>query len=138
MISGNWERWEPIPNLCAKYSAESIIEDGEISIVLFDQKNETHKLLLKIRALYAYMVTQNSFSDKLFSDLQEKYGPEFHNHWTFFKVNNSDFVKWVEQESCTIASSWATKEKPMQHVCLLTMEEVIDIIVYGEPKVTLL
>ncbi len=136
MISENWERWEPLPSLCTKYSLEKIIEEGEVSIVLSGHKNETSRILLKISRLFAYTVTKNSFDDKLFNDLQEKYGPEFHTTWTFFKVNNSDFIKWIDQESSTIASSWAREEKPMQHFCLITMEEVIDIMVYGEPKIT--
>ena len=135
MITENWERWEPLPDLAKKYAVEKIVENHEgLSIILTDDDNYANKILLQINgAAFAYRVSYEGFRVDLFGELVEKYGDKFHSTWTFFKVNNSEYLKCFDQQSCTI-----TSRLELQHFCLIAMESVVDIAVYNEPKITLL
>ncbi len=139
-MTESWERWEPVEGLAKNYYAEKVVEDYDgLSIILIDNDNNAHKILFQVeQAALAYRISYEGFRVKLFRELREKYGSEFHASWTFFKVNDSEYVKWIDQESDTIASHWSSTINPLQHICLMTMEAVIDVISYGEPKITFL
>ncbi len=134
-MTESWERWEPVSGLAKKYYVEKIEElDEAFSISLVDYNNDSNKILLDFNYLVdSYRSVYGTFRHKLIVELDEKYGSDFYGHWTFFKVNNSEYLKWLNQESYTITSSLS-----LIHFSLIAIDAVVDIIAYDEPKITFL
>ncbi len=58
----------------------------------------------------------------------------FLNGWTFFKVDNSNYVKWLSEQSHGISNHLSCT----QHFSILGVDCVFDIIAGYEPKVGLI
>ena len=130
-----WSKWEPITNLSKKYYVESISEsiaDG-FKIILIDDKNPEKKVLISWpNSVDAYRSTYESFTLLTLHKLDERYGKQFYD-WTFFKIENSEYLNWVSEQSYGITESLNFK-----HFCIYGTESMVDIIANYEPEVSLI
>jgi hypothetical protein len=62
--------------------------------------------------------------------LTEKYGREFYKNWSFFKVTNSEYVKWLSEKSCAYADEFS-----FTHFSIVGSDEIIDVLARYEPTV---
>lgn len=130
-----WSRWEPINNLSKKYYVESItdsITDGFKIILINDQNPEKKVLLSWPNTVYAYRSTYESFTLLTLHNLSENYGTEFYD-WTFFKIENSEYLKWISEQSYEI-----TESLNFIHFCIYGTESMVEILDNSEPTVTLI
>ncbi len=127
-----WTRWEPIKNLSGKYYVDAIIlSDAGLIIQLSENAK---KIELNFRyAADSYKYTNESFCFKIFGDLSDRYGGDFYGNWSFFKITDSDYLKWISDKSCTVSDRF-----PFQHYCIIGGDEVVDILSQSEPKVTII
>ncbi len=135
MQQEQWTRWEPIENLSEKYWVESIADGIEgLTILLFDDEDRQKKVLVKFTGTTeSYQRTDESSTLKRLYALHQKYGAEFITTWTFFKVLNSSYVKWLSDQSYGFM-----QPAYFQHFVLVTVDDVVDIIDPCEPKVEFL
>ena len=69
---------------------------------------------------------------RTWGEVQKKYSDKFFfKNWFLFKVENSKLSKWAEEESCGFYEA-----KHLTHYCIVTSEEIIDILSTFEPTVT--
>ncbi len=129
-----WTRWEPINGLSGKYYLDyfSWSEKGFIVELISERKKERIQILFD-EYIDAYRYTNESFYFKLAGDLSDKYGDDFYGNWSFFKVTNSEYLKWLSEKSCTLSD-----QMHFVHFCILGGDEVIDIINNDEPKVKII
>ncbi len=67
------------------------------------------------------------------SVVQEKQGDKtFFTKWPIYKVEKFCYIKWVLAEACGLYS-----EESLTHFCIVTDQEIIDIISMCEPTVTI-
>jgi len=66
-------------------------------------------------------------------DLKNTYGGDFYGNWTFFKVENSSYLKWLSEQSCTV-----TDHLNLQHICCITEDSILDIATSYEPEISLI
>jgi hypothetical protein len=70
---------------------------------------------------------------RTWSEIQLKYQDKlFFRNWFFYQVQNSKLVEWAIGESCDIYDS-----EQLTHYCIVTSEELIDILASFEPIITL-
>lgn len=134
-MTEQWSRWEPIEGLSSKYSIESIsntIDGFELLLADSDDEKKMIRIIFE-NSVYAYKSTNETFRCKLIYDLDEQYGTNFYGNWTFFKVNNSSYIKSMSEESCGISDS-----QPLIHFSILASDSVVDIIAVYEPIVQLI
>lgn len=131
-----WTRWEPINGLEGQYAIKTLIDDTEaFTLHLFKWDNPNKKVLIKFDGIIcSYRSTDETYRYKLIEYLEEKYGSNFYKDWTFFKVNNSNYVKWLSEESCSISDHFSCTE----HFSILGIDCVFDIIASYEPKVEII
>jgi len=131
-----WTRWEPIDGLEGQYAIKSVIEDTEaFTLNLFKWDDSKKKVLITFDGIVcSYRSTDETYRDKLICDLEEKYGATFLSGWTFFKVNNSNYVKWLSEQSYGISDHFSCT----QHFSILGVDCVFDIIASYEPKVEII
>jgi hypothetical protein len=134
-MSEEWIRWIPISGLAPKYSIESVSDsfDG-FKVVLFEEFDKKERVIIKFEeTVSAYRSTDESYRSKLIVDLDKKYGRDFYGDWTFFKVNNSLYLQWLSEQSCTISD-----HINLLHYVILGGDFVVDFISGLEPNVEII
>lgn len=130
-----WHRWEPIKSgLSGNYYIDYIENGGHGFKVLLAQEKTEHKVeILFQHWVYAHRSTEEGMRTVLFHKLSEKYGDDFYIKWSFFKVENSSYIKWISDECYGVID-----RLEMNHFVIMGMDEILDIIVGYEPQVTIL
>lgn len=127
-----WIKWEPVGGLKGKYSVNTMnLGEQGLIIVLSSLSNSAQKIEIKFEyAIDAYRYTNDSFSFKIAGYLAEKYGREFYGDWSFFRVTNSEYIKWISEKSCAYADEFA-----FIHFSIVGSDEIIDVLSRYEPSV---
>ena len=129
-----WSRWEPIEGLDPKYYLDGIIDSiDELRIRLISDRDQSLGVDLTFDSAWCYRVSYESFRADLTYQLGVKYGIDFGTKWTFFKVEESDYLSWFSRESYEFSNS-----AEMTHYCLLSLEAVVDIAASTDPVVSLI
>ena len=132
MNNENWVKWEPISDLYEKYDLISFDYNiNGLKITLLDEIKKESKIQLKFKnSIDSCRVTYENNREKIFFALKDKYGSSFYLKWTFFKVHNSEYLKWLSDESYTVTDYFN-----LTHFCIISSESIIDIIASYEPEV---
>ena len=67
---------------------------------------------------------------RTWSEVQLKYHKFFFQNWFFYQVQNSKLSQWAIEESCNFY-----EEEQLEHYCIVTSEEVVDILASFKPTV---
>jgi hypothetical protein len=134
-MTEEWIQWKPIEKLSSKYYIDSVIDMiDSFKIILSNAKSEKEKIeIIFFEGVDAYTRVEESFRVKVIHELDKKYGTEFYGDWTFFKVNNSEYIKWLSDQSY----EWSDTRQ-FTHFCLVTADAILDVIADYEPTVTLI
>lgn len=127
-----WMKWDPVSGLASNYYLDSVsetIEEG-LSIILFEVQDKHKKISITFpNGIDAYKVTNENFTTK-FMDKPNK--RDLYD-WTFFKITNSAYLKWLSENSYGVSDSCN-----LQHWCIVTVGSVIDILDSDNPIITFL
>ncbi len=102
---------------------------------MFTEPNKDSKYTIKVtfyRLVDAFRRSDKDFYFKMLHDLSSRYGGDFYGNWSFFKITNSDYLKWISEKSCTVSDYL-----PFQHFCIIGGNEIIDVLAQKEPEVTI-
>lgn len=124
-----WMRWEPIKGLLANYDIDAIFDTQEGLKIILECNQKKVSVLFKNGAA-SYIKTDETLRYKKICELSEKYEGNFYASWTFFKVENSEYLKWLEVQSCTISQGYQ-----LQHFSFMTDDSILDVATSGEPIV---
>jgi hypothetical protein len=133
MMSEQWRKWEPIPGLEGIYDLEKLCDDltgYEIILVHSKDKNKKIRLVWKT-SVHSCTRTDKIFASKIIASIDRKYGSEFHKNWSFFSLEDSDYLKRLYEESHTLSESFYG----VIHFAIITSDSIIDIIPAYEPEV---
>lgn len=128
-----WEQWVPVKNLKGKYEILDISDDiaQDFKVILIEEVNKENQIQLLFEySVDIYRITRLNFKQKTLSKLSKEYGFDFYRQWTFFKVYDSEYLKWLSIESDTV-----TESIDFTHYCIISPKYMIDIISGYEPKI---
>lgn len=131
-----WIQWMPsIQNISAKYYIESLTDNIEgFRVILADSAGNSSKISMSFtNGVSAFRSSEEGFRLSTISYLDKKYGGEFYSDWTFFKVENSEYLKWLSEQSGGISDLYTVKQ-----YSLITDDEILDIVTSYEPTITVL
>lgn len=83
-------------------------------------------------SVYAYRVTNEGFRQRTISFLNDNYADDFYTRWSFFQIDNSEYLSWLSQESFTLTNFLSIK-----HFVLIGQDSILDIAATYEPKIEL-
>lgn len=109
----------------------SLVQNAEGTKILLD--DEEHSVEIFFDGVPAMLRQANELLRmRTWRETQIKYQNDFffRNHF-FFRVDNSTLVKWVAEESCNFFV-----DDNLRHYCIVTSEEVIDILATFTPMVS--
>lgn len=124
-----WNRWQPLETMVGKYYVDFLILSENALIIKLSNGEQKIEIIFD-ESIDAFRYTDESFYFKIFGDLSERYGDDFYVGWSFFKVTNSDYLKWLSEQSCSL-----TNEFSFIHFCIFGGDKVIDVLARYEPKV---
>lgn len=134
MMNETWEQWHLRADLAQKYSINDLDFTGELfEITLTDCANPNN--LLKIiyeDSVRVYRRTKNRSRTRTLSSLKKTYGDLFYEQWTFFRVQNSSYIAWADEE----ALGTFFPEHQIHRVFIGDLE-MIDVLSVYEPRVEL-
>ena len=127
----NWIVWNPSNLPKGEYVVTDFVQNVDgVKIILDDEKNiveiffDGTPSIIRISNEGLRMRTGREV-------LQKYYDDYFFRDWFLFKVENSKLSKWAEEESCGFYEA-----KQLTHYCIVTIEELIDVLASFEPIVT--
>ncbi len=129
-----WIRWDLKEALSEKYYLDDLSwPDTGLIIKLRAASNEQIIEIYFNESIDAFRYTNESFCFKIFGDLSKKYGTDFYKNWSFFKVQNSEYLQWLSNNS----HGWSD-DFSFTHFCILGGDEMIDIVTNYEPEIKII
>jgi hypothetical protein len=116
--------------LSQSYYIDSISNNEEgFKIVLSESNNKEKKLLVIFEnSVDCYRSTNESYTGIIIRELNEKYGKDFYVDWTFFKIIDSEHLKWLSEKSGGLSNTC-----PLQHLVFFSVDELLEVICTYEP-----
>ncbi len=127
-------QWKPIEGLSERYFIAEFHETlDEFWILLLDINDRSSGLRVIFEGyVYSYRCVDEGCRVKTVSMLDALYGDQFYSKWTFFTVENSEYLRWLSNESDT----WSDAVE-MKHFAFITPDVIFDIAITYEPRVEL-
>jgi hypothetical protein len=124
-----WKQWKPVQGLANKYYIESAFHTSEgLRLFFFETYNAQKRLqIIFENPVEAYRNTDESYDLALIDMLDAHYGTSFYGDWTFFKVENSLYMKWLFEQS---KNSVSVHE--LTHFAFITSNFLFEVIAHHE------
>jgi len=126
----NWINWN-LPDISkGEYIVTEFIQNADgVKIILDNEKNIVEIFFDGIPSIIRISV--EGIRMRTWGEVQQKYHDKnFFRDGFLFKVENSKLSKWAEEESCGFYEA-----ERLTHYCIVTIEELIDIVATFDPIV---
>jgi len=113
-----------------RFIVTSLVQDADgVKIALDDEKTSVEIFFDGIPSMLRS--STEGIRMRTWGEVQTKYKDKsFFRNWFLFMVRKSSLTKWVTEESCNY---YDTVE--LRHFCIVTSEELIDIIASFDPVI---
>lgn len=129
-----WVKWVPLEGLPFKMYLESLIDDKDGISLLLTSKDGSNKVQIFFEgSVLSYRNTDEGRRLKTLNFLDEKYGKDFYTTWSMFKISNSAYLDWFEQETYKIYGDYN-----IVHYVFLTCDDVVEVLSTYEPQITII
>lgn len=127
-----WVQWKPLENLANKYSVKLMtMSMRDFKILLIDTDADTPDVSIVFSyPINTFRNSEEAFRLQTIGYLNENYGGDFYSTWSLFKVENSEYLKWLSEQSGGLSDFYK-----MIHFCIITDDEIFDFVASDEPKV---
>lgn len=128
-----WTYWLPVniekSDYC--YYIVSLCQDGwDLNIILEHVQNKKHKLHISFNRAYCFRSTYELFTCMMMDKAYNKQGKAFFSGRQFYKVTNSQYIAWVQEQSGNVSDSLGV----LEHYVISTDDQMVDILSYKEPS----
>ena len=131
-IEERWEKWEPIEGLTGYYYIDSICNNKYgLKIILVKRKDKKKELHITFNTgVYSFRDTDDSYTIDKITVIGERQGDEeLFCSTSFFKVTNSEYVKWLSEMSRDISDY-----PPLEHLVIVTEDSTFEMLTHYRPK----
>ena len=130
-MNEDWVKWNPIDLPDGEYFVTKFIQDADGTIIMLDdEKNYVEIFFDGIPTMVRSSIV--GLRMRTWGEVQIKYqNKSFFKNWFLYVVSNSKLVNWAIEESCGFYEAYQFK-----HYCIVTLEEVIDILSTFEPEIS--
>lgn len=123
-----WIPWALCKDFKTIFALDSITDSQSGFIIeLSENDNQNNKLIICFQhSVDSYKKTYESFRQRSYNILQE----EKTSDCSFFEIKNSNYIKWLSDESYGITDSLKPK-----HFVIFAVNSVLDIVSRYDPKI---
>ena len=132
-MGGDWKVWVPLEEekIKGNYYIQSVEDTLDGLKVVMESELDDFKVRITFSDyVWSYRNTNESYCWQIFSELSDKHGDDFYKDWAFFKIENSEYLKWISNNSAKIYDDGGA-----EHFVIKGLEQVVDIINDEEPKI---
>lgn len=127
--------WKPIEGLAGKYNLQSVIDDLESFRIFLSRDDDAKKgVIIKFRGTRSYRISDELLSMHLLQvpieDYEDPIAREEILCWAFFKVINSEYLKWASYQSNGVSDSLN-----LTHYAIWTEDTTLEILSWVAPQV---
>lgn len=124
-----WLRWNPTNIPEGDYIVTGVIQNVEGSKIIVE--NDSKRIIVFFDGITPLVRTSiEGIRMRTWGEVQKKYNNKFFfQNWFLYRIENSQLSNWVSEESCGVYDS-----SELLHYCIVTSEDLIDIISTFEPK----
>ena len=129
-VKENWIKLNPLNLPDGDYCVIKFLQNVDgTEITLSDESNNVTVLFDGVTPLVRTSI--EGIRMRTWGEVQQKYGNKyFFKDWFLYKVENSKLAEWAEEESCGFY-----KADKLLHFCIVTGEDIIDILSTFEPDI---
>lgn len=126
----NWIQWNPANIPEGEFIVTDYIQNKDGTKFVLDDDNRIVEILFD-GIIPIVRASVEGIRMRTWGEVQQKYNDKFFfRNWFLYKVENSKLSKWAEEESCGFYVS-----EQLTHYCIVTSEEIIDILSTFEPTI---
>lgn len=127
-----WSKWEPDNKLPDKVYLKRLIDDKNGVLLEFTSTDETTIIIVSFgESVVSFRNSDEARRLRTIQFLDKTYGKDFYARWSFFKVNKSSYVKWLNQETDDIYA-----EYNVEHYVFLAADDIVDVLSTYPPNVS--
>jgi hypothetical protein len=129
-----WSKWDSEKNLPDKMYLERLIDDK--NGVSLELKSEYESVTIMVSfedSVVSYRNSDEGRRLRTIEFLDKEYGKDFYSKWSLFKVDNSLYVKWINQETYNMYADYN-----IEHYVFLTANDIVDILSTYAPNINVL
>ena len=132
-----WIKWIPIINLNKKYNIKLITDNIDSFEIVLSASNVKDIKVEFNNSIDAYRCTEEGLTLNLLNRLEKQYGKEFYTQWSFFKVENSEYIKWLVNDYGGFDNEYA-ELIGLKHYVFIDDNNILDVIARYEPSFKLI
>ncbi len=128
-----WSKWIPIQGLAVKYDLVSLTHDNENGLILtlVDKACDKNKLKVVFPGWIAgYRYSDEAYAYGRIAHYFSRYTASYFCEWTFFKVTDSEYLKYASYMSFGMSDDMA----PLTHFVFFTTEFIFEVLAVYEPS----
>lgn len=128
-----WNKLIPSESFFSSFYIDSIVSDSEGLFITLknDSIGESIKVIFD-GSMFSNRTTQKNSFSKTIESLDET----FCKSWSFFKVENSDYLEWLKEQSYGIYEN-EREDYKMKHYVLIGSNLVFEVLTPGYPEISI-
>lgn len=131
-MAEQWIKWEPLEGLPQKMYLERMIDDKNgISLKFKSESDDISIQVIFEDSVLSLRNTDEGRRLKTLDFLVNTHGKDFSSKWSLFKVTDSSYVKWFNEESFGIYADYN-----VEHYVFLTPNDVFEVLSTYAPKIS--
>ena len=119
--------------LTGKYYLSGIRDDLNALNLFLRRADDLQEIKLIYTTMWGYSNLCEQLRGTLIQSLTKRYGVDFHTKHSFFKIENSQYLKWL-----AVQSRGFSRDLPLQHFVIMGVDYIVDVIAQDYPQVQIL
>lgn len=122
-MNEKWEKWHPVEGLPEKVDLPNLCFDKNGLRLEMVGVDHYERIIFQYESTLSFRLTDEGRRLRLLSYLNDNYGKDFLGKWSFFKIMDSPYVRWLNEETYGIYEQYE-----VEHHAFLTTNEVVEVI----------
>ena len=130
-MSEKWSKWIPSKKVPAILYPEKIVDSNEGLFISFKNQSKSQNIIfIYDGTLFTYRNTEEGVFLRTIDYLHKNYSPDFYGEWSLFKVENSQYLRWFNEESLGVY-----QDQNIEHYVFYTSDVIIEVLSPYSPEI---
>jgi len=135
---GTWKKWTPKGNVFPKFDIEFIDNNTKgIFIKLKNNYEYSQSMIVTFCVMwFSYKVIKTKDYCRTIEILKKQKGPDFVDSWSLFEVEDSDYLRWVQEESHGVYEDYDGPK--IKHYVFMGTNIIFEILMYESDELKII
>lgn len=123
-----WIKWNPVDKISQRLDFISFSYDENGILIRLRDLSTNSSVDLRYESVFSFRNTDEGRRLKLLNTLSKNYGDSFYKEWSIFKVEFSEYTKWLNEETYGMYENYE-----IEHHVYITSNDILEIVTAHEP-----